>query len=601
MKRLLTATRGAVVLGSCVLAACSGRVGDDDGRSGDESGDGVEDDDVTDEGNGGNGGRGGRGGSSGQGGSGGEGGVNPFERNPNHPLSCASTSGRKPGASPVVRLTSAEYNNTLRDLVPGGAALPKQELPLENEIDGFSNNVRAQTASPALVEAYEEGARAAAAKAVAQINELVTCRPTGAEQEKTCGGTFIDTFGARAFRRPLTADESTRLKTFFAGVHTTHGYLAAIETTVAAMLQMPQFLFRTELAGKPDDGAVALTGYEIASRLSYLFWDTMPDAELFAAAKDGKLDTADGVARAAERLMADPRARTVVADFHRQWLDMARIENRAAKKSTSAFPAFTPALGTSMTAATRRFLERIFWDDGARLGALLTDPQAEADKTLAPLYDANVAGAGLETVALDDTKRVGLLGQAGVMAGLAHEGLHSPVLRGVFVLSRLLCAEPNPAPPDANTTLPTPPEGSDIKTTRERFEKLHEVGSCKGCHEIIDGVGFAYEAFDGMGRFRTQENGVDVKTQTAVVGTSDMDATYEGAVPLAQALAKSEQVHQCVVTEWFRYAFSRTPTEEDGCTIVPLTDAFLASGGDMKSLVMELVRSDAFRYRSTLP
>lgn len=591
MKRWPTAR--SIVWGIAVfLCSCSGSI----------SGSNEEPSD-TDSGNsrGGSGGSRRNGGSAGGGAAGGSTGVDPFDRNPVLPLACADPKGVHPGASPIVRLTTTEYNNTLRDLIPGGGSLAPQVLPLENETEGFTNNVQAQTSSPALVEAYEEGARAAAAKAVAALGQLVPCKPSGAAEEATCAQTLIESFGARAFRRPLEADEVTRLKGLFVALRDQHGYQAAVETTVSTMLQMPQFLFRTELAGRKVGEAVALTGHELASRLSYLFWDTMPDAELFAAAKAGKLDSVDGVAAEAARLFADARARPVIADFHRQWLDMKRIEDRADKKSPEVFPGLAPTLGASMNAATRRFVERVFWDSGARLGTLLTDDKADADATLAPLYGATVSGAGMQTVALDGRRQLGLLGQAGVMAGLAHEGLHSPVLRGIFVLDRLLCAKPQPPPQDANTSLPSVPPGSDIKTTRQRFEQLHEVGSCKGCHKIIDGVGFAFESFDAVGRYRENENGAPVNTETTVVSTSDVDGTYAGAVPLVQALARSEQVHQCVVTEWFRYTLSRNPDEQDGCTIRPLTDALLASKGDMKDLVLRLVQSNAFRFRSPLP
>lgn len=580
--------RATVMACTAVAAACSGSIGD-----GQQVGSGGTSSHPR--------AQGGATGSSGVGGGSvvvdhtpGPTGVDPWARNPTLALTCASGPGPHPGASPVVRLTARQYANTLRDLLPGAGVT--QDLPLENTVAGFTNNVTSQTASPDLVEAYEAGARALAAKAVQQLATIAGCNPTAAADEPACGSAFIAKFGQRAFRRPLDDAEKQRLAAFFASERTTYGFKAAIEDVASAMLQSPQFAFRVELGGVASNGVAPLTGYEVANRLSYLLWDAMPDAELMTAASAGKLDSADGVAEQAMRLLADAKARDVVAGFQRQWFDLQRIEGRAAQKATAMFKDWKPDVAASMASATKRFLEHAFWDGDAKLATLLTDAHAYADAQLAPLYGVK-APATMDLVALDASQRAGLLTQVGIQAGLAHDALHAPVLRGVFVLDRLLCAPPAPPPPGVNQNLPDPPAGMPT-TTRQRFEQQHESGSCRSCHKIIDGVGFAFERYDALGGYRTDENGVSVDSSTSITGTSDVDGKYPDAVALSKALARSEQVGQCVVTELFRYALSRTESEEDGCTLKPLTDDFLASGGDMRGLLTSLVRSDAFRFRS---
>lgn len=546
---------------------------------------------------GGRGGAAGRGGGASGGGGTGVGHIDRLERNPGLPLTCSDPSAAHPVASPLVRLTNVQLANTLRDLFPG-VSVPAPQLPDENVVSGFTNNAEGQTSSTDLIDAIETSARAVAAAAADNLNKVLPCQPASAADEVACGNQFVTAFGRRAFRRPLRDDEAKRFQTFFASARGTYGFKTAVQLVIGGMLQTPQFLYRVEVGkGSPSGGAVALDDWELAARLSYLLWDTLPDDQLAAAADKGELSDAKKLDAQAQRLLNDARARPVVARFHEQWFDLARAERNAANKSKQKFPSFSPDVATSLSTSTRKFIEHAFWDDGGGLNALLTEARGYVDAKLAPIYGMSSGPSELTLTSLDSGQRAGLMTQAGLLAGLAHETLHAPVLRGVFILDRLLCANVQPAPPGVNTSLP---DVTKPMTTRQRFEQVHETGSCKSCHVSIDGAGFTLESFDALGAFRTKEDGLDVDDRGKLTGTSDVDGEVRGAVELGRKLAGSEQVAQCVVTNWLRYGLSRTEQPEDGCTIADLTDGLIASKGDVRGMLLDLAASSAFRTRTPI-
>jgi hypothetical protein len=197
-------------------------------------------------------------------------------------------------------------------------------------------------------------------------------------------------------------------------------------------------------------------------------------------------------------------------------------------------------------------------------------------------------------------RRAGILTQAGVLAALAKPQFDSPVFRGLFVLQYLMCEQMPPPPPDV-PPLADPKAGDPPRTTRQRQEQSHSPPTCAACHKRIDGIGFGFEHYDAVGHWRTQDNGVPVDATGEFVGTLDMDGKFDGAVDMARKLAGSAQVRACAATQWFRYAFGRIETPDDACALAPLVDAFEASRGDMKALVVSIATSDAFRFRQVTP
>jgi hypothetical protein len=358
----------------------------------------------------------------------------PSNTSTTEPLVCDATNEHAIGPSPLRRLTRNEIRNTIRDLFP--TITVTIDLPADSLVDGFENNETAQTASPILVEKW--------AKAAAEIGDAARatapCKPATESERPACAKTFVDSFVPRAYRRPITTEERERLAAFVVEQARTQGFETAIAMLIDGVLQSPSFLYR------PEESTDALSGYEVATRLSYLMWQTMPDATLFEAAKNGELENREGIEKHARRMLADPRAKTAIADFHRQWLQIDKMTTMARDKTL--FPAFTDATPAALAESTKLFVDHQFWNGS--FDALLTEPRAFVNDTLAPLYGLPAPGSATPVLLnLDPKQRAGLLTQAGFLASKAHEKFDAPILRGVFVLERFLCAPPPHARRDA--------------------------------------------------------------------------------------------------------------------------------------------------------
>lgn len=496
------------------------------------------------------------------------------------------------GKAPMRRLNRTEYLNTVRDLF-APIELPELNVTADKAVDGFDNNVETQTVFPVLVEAYYGAALDISAAAVQNLSALLPCPSGSPAEQASCGKQFAASFGEKAYRRPLTAAELSGFETFLEVESAKHGFSTALEMLIQGILLSPHFLYRPEF-GAPDPSkpaAAPLTGYELASRLSYFLWQTMPDEALFAAAASGALETQAGLESEALRMVDDPRARAAVADFHRQWLELDQIKTMS--RDTALFPAFNDTVPAHLHEASARYLDHLFWESEGTLDELLLAPKAYVNDALAPLYGLPPTGSqDLALVDLDPARRAGFLTQAGPMAGMAHEKFDAPILRGVFVLERLLCSPPPPPPPNV-ADIPPPEAGSGPMTTRERIEKTHVAAACKGCHETIDNLGFAFNNYDAVGQFRTEENGLPVDA----TGAHPELGAYNGAIELSKQLAGSERVKACVVTHWFRFGMGRSEATDDACELDRLKASFDASGGSFRDLVVDIVRSDSFRYR----
>jgi hypothetical protein len=491
----------------------------------------------------------------------------------------------------VARLTNQQYANTLSALFPG-LTIQAVTLPVDNAVGGFENVSVAQTQSAELIEGYRATAQAAATAATVDLTKVLPCTVKTAADEIPCGQQFIASFGKQAYRRPLTADETTRMTSFFTTARTTYDFKTAIGMLIQGFLQAPQFLYRLQL-GVTDvqNGLVALTQYEMASRLSYLIWNSMPDKALMTAADGNQLSTPDQVEQQARRLLTDPQAHAAVASFHRQWLRFSNMENLV--KDTTVFPQWNAAMEQAMVDSVKQFVDHEFWDVGT-LDSFFTDNHVYVNDALAPVYGLPAPGStALTLVAADATQRAGIMTQAGLLAGFAHEVYDSPVLRGVFVLDRLLCAAPPPPPPGVNLSLPATISGP--QTTRQMFATGHEQGTCAGCHTRIDGIGFGFESYDAIGAWRTTDNGLPVDHTGNVTGSKDIDGPYNGAIELANKMAASEGVQECVASKWLGYALGLETVSSAALT--PIAQNFIAGGRNLQELLVAVVKSDAFRFR----
>ncbi|HVJ15745.1 MAG TPA: DUF1592 domain-containing protein [Polyangiaceae bacterium] len=507
------------------------------------------------------------------------------------PLDCSGTGAPSVGVTPLRRLTRSQYSHTIRDLL-GLSGDHAARLSLDEKVGLFYSNAN-NPVTELLVEQYMTTADELAAQAVAtQMTTLVPCDPA-VEDPAACGAKFVDSFGLKAFRRPLLPEEQTLMVTLFNAGLQDGGFNDGVERVVSATLQSPQLLYHVELGALPAGSAetVALDQYILGSRLSYFLWDSTPDAELLRAAGAGELSTPEALRLQAQRLLDDPRAAETIAGFHKQWLGTDHLDDL--EKDAEQYPDFSPELKAAMLQETARFSDFVIRSGDGLLDTLLTAPFSFLDPPLAELYGVTLPAGHdpLTPVDLDPTQRSGLLTMAGVMAVHSHANQGSPIRRGKMVRENILCQPLQPPPPGADIT---PPEPDPNASTRERFEQHRTEPTCAGCHSLIDPLGFAFENYDGIGTFRTMEAGKLIDASGELTAT-DIDGTFVGAGELSKKLATSPQVRDCLAQHWFNYAFGRTRGDADGCSMTSLTGAFAASN-NVRDLLLALVTTDAFRY-----
>jgi hypothetical protein len=318
----------------------------------------------------------------------------------------------------------------------------------------------------------------------------------------------------------------------------------------------------------------------------------MPDDALFAAAAADALQTPQQVADQANRMLADPKAHPAITQFFSEWLGVDEIDN--APKDPTTYADYTPQVRDAMQAETAAFADWVMWQSDAKLGTLLTAPVSFVNESLATIYGiTGVTGTALQQVQLDPTQRAGVLTQAAVMTVLGKADRSSPVLRGKFVREKLLCQQV--APPPQNIVITPPPIMPGV-STREMFTMHSQVQPCKGCHTLMDPIGFGFENYDGIGQWRSVDQGQPVDASGSLSG-SDVDGAFGGAVDLAHKLAQSSEVRDCVATEWFRYAMGRGESTDDACSLQSLKQSFTASQSDMRQLLVAVTQTAAFRYR----
>jgi hypothetical protein len=497
--------------------------------------------------------------------------------------------------APMRRLSRAEYLATVRDLFPG-VALGDVVIGRDPAEHGFENRADLLNPQPLLIEQYNTAASEIAVLVMENPAAVVPCDPdtTG---ESACGAQFLGAFGARAFRRPLTQEETATYQAFFdAELAADSGFVGAVQLTIEAMLQAPQFLYRLEL-GEPDPaapGLARLTPYEVATRMSYLLWGSTPDESLLESAAAGRLATAAEREQEARRMLDDPRARDMLVEFHRQWLDFDGLSNEA--KDPVTYPDYDAALEAAIREESDRFVASVMWEGDGTVRSLLTSTRTEVDSRLAQLYGVSAPDGDWTKVDLDPTERSGLLTRAGFLASRAHQVAGSPPLRAVFVLERLLCQSPPPPPADADLSEPAAASDDTDKTNRQLFEERLAPAACKGCHATFTDLGYAFENYDAIGAYRTEDNGLPVDA-TGAFALGDTDWKIAGPLDLSEKLAASAEVERCVTRFWFEYAIGRAAEKSDACRVDALGEAFAAAGGDVRELLVALVAEPAFAVR----
>jgi hypothetical protein len=436
----------------------------------------------------------------------------------------------------VARLTHAQYNSTVGALLGVTNKPATSFAPDASEGYSFDNGINLRVdgrLGPQYRAAAEELAEKVAADA-GFLARIVAC----SEQTAGCSDQLIAELGKRAFRRPLTAAEQTRFATLFGRgaelVGSGNAFRDGVRLLVEALLQSPQFLYRTELSNAAGaDGLIQLDSWEMATRLSYFLWGTMPDQALFEAAAAGKLAAPGDVTAAAQRLLADPKASASVISFHAQALRFARFQKVAPDKTK--YPTAPPDMAAKVREAAELFVKDVVFDAQGGISELLSAPFAYADSGLAPIYGKSVSGAGLQKLTFAPGERAGYLMQAGFLASNAYAIRTDPIHRGLFVQRDVLCRTIPDPPPGASMT-PLPPTSDTIKTTRDQIEVLTAPAGCIGCHTLINAPGFAFEAYDAIGALRQTENATVIDT-TGTTTIDNQPVSFQNAVELVQALA----------------------------------------------------------------
>ncbi|MEZ5402694.1 MAG: DUF1592 domain-containing protein [Bryobacteraceae bacterium] len=486
---------------------------------------------------------------------------------------------REAGEKKVLRrLTHSQYDRTVRDLL-GDFTLPSKQFPPEDFIEGFKTQYEGQSVSPILAEAYGTAAETLAAN----------------WRGEDTGPRFVAEFGKRAFRRPLTKEELTE----YGGLYKAGRARLVIE----AMLQSPAFLYRMETTTVKEHQP-----YARATRLSYMLWDTMPDAELFRAAERGELDTPAGVAGQVKRMLADGKARQAIDEFASQWFRFDTVLTMV--KERRSYPQFTRELALAMTEETRRLVADLVWNDGNFMD-LYTAGYTFLNPDLASLYKLPPPTEEFARVDLPDASgRAGVLGHASFLAMTSKPSDTSITARGLFVREHFLCQQVPQPPPGVNANLPVQSADKPM-TNRERLQ-VHLVNpACASCHNLIDPIGYGLENFDGVGAHRASmridlpryNRREDVKTVEIPIDaagwiTGIRESDFATPRTLGRILADNPQCQECVVKQFFRFTMGRHETPADKPVIDRIVADFRQSGFRFQRMLESFVQWTEFPARA---
>lgn len=497
--------------------------------------------------------------------------------------------------APLRRITRFEYNNTVRDLL-NVTTSPANSLPGEEQGNGFGNDADALGVSRLLVDGYRTVAQQVAAQVTVDataVDALTTCSPT-VVGEAACRQTFLTSYLARAFRRPAAAEEVASYDATFATGQMLGGdFASGVRAVVERSLQSAQFLYRVEL-GEPFDVALNLgrpSGYEMATRLSYLIWGSMPDPALFDAAAEGRLADKAGVLAEARRMLDDPRARESLRHFHAMLLGTGGLDHL--ERDAGYYPTFKPGMGALFREETERFLDDVIWSGAGDLATVFTAPYTFVNGALATFYGIQgVTGDAFQKVSLDVTRRAGLLTQASILTLTTPGSRTDPVVRGKWIYTKILCGTVED-PPLNVPKLPDPVPGQSV---RERLTMHRQDPACQGCHAVMDPLGLPFEHFDGVGLWRDTDNGaaIDVSGEVPEI---DVAGPFNGVVELAQKVAQSGDVRSCYAGRYLTYAYGRSITASDECSRTAVETTFEQSVGNIKELMLAVTQTDGFLFR----
>tara|TARA_R110002124_G_scaffold68091_8_gene184655 strand:+ start:9495 stop:11120 length:1626 start_codon:yes stop_codon:yes gene_type:complete len=491
------------------------------------------------------------------------------------------------------RLTEPQYRQSIADIFGDSVRIYGRFEPDYRRDHLLAVGSAWATVSPSGFEQYEQMARGIAAQVLGDEtrSQFLHCEPAAANPHfDECTQSFLAHYGERLFRRPLTADElASRADVVTQVVNQGGDVYDGLQYALASLLVSPEFLFRIE-AVEPDPeypGEQRMTGASKAARLSYFLWNTTPDAELLVAAQRGELHDAAGLRRQVARLLESPRLQ---AGMRSLFADMLRFDTfRELSKDVELYPVFTSAVAQAMQEQTLQMLIQHLLVENGDYRELFTRESMPMDRSLGMVYAVPVASPdGWESYRFAEASaRGGLLSQASLLSLHAHAGSSSPTLRGLFVRETFLCQSVPPPPADVDFTL----EDGFTKeaTARERLQRHRSEPVCAGCHHLMDPIGLTLEQFDGVGMFRTRENGAVIDASGELDGRQ-----FSGAKGLGQALSEHPRVPECLVNTVYRFAGGPENTASQRELLQSLNTQFAASGYRLRDLLLQLATSNDF-------
>jgi Protein of unknown function (DUF1592)/Protein of unknown function (DUF1588)/Protein of unknown function (DUF1585)/Protein of unknown function (DUF1587)/Protein of unknown function (DUF1595)/Planctomycete cytochrome C len=507
---------------------------------------------------------------------------------------------KDPGRVTLRRLNRAEYNNTIRDLV-GIDFHPADDFPGDDVGYGFDNMGDVLSLSPLLFEKYLAAAEALVSRALADAaarRRIFNCQPadfkgdaSGTAEDK-CARKILENFARRAYRRPLHPGELDRLAGFVQMARAGgDNFDSGIRLALEAILTSPHFLFRVEQDRRPNDPTAIhpISEFELASRLSYFLWSTMPDDVLFELAEKRQLRK--NLEAQVRRMLHDPRIRALTDNFADQWLQLRNLKGMT--PDPVQYPSFDPALRAAMQQETELFFEAILKEDRSILDFIDAD-FTFVNEGLARHYGIpGIKGDSFRRVQLPAGVRGGLLTQASILTITSNPTRTSPVKRGKWILENILGTPPPPPPPD----VPELKETKDAVLTgslRQRMEQHRANPMCASCHQRMDPLGFAFENFDGVGAWRDKDGNFPIDAS----GTLPSGQTFQGPRELKAILKNQRELFcRCLTEKVLTYALGRGMETYDRCTVDHIAEALAGHNYQFSTLIVEVIKSDPFQMR----
>jgi Protein of unknown function (DUF1592)/Protein of unknown function (DUF1588)/Protein of unknown function (DUF1585)/Protein of unknown function (DUF1595)/Protein of unknown function (DUF1587) len=512
---------------------------------------------------------------------------------PTDKAACATAPVPIPAAR-VWRLTHTQYKNSLLGAF-GFAGTKVDSFPADGRLEGYANAADALAASTLLTDYYYKASLEVASDVAQRGTTFVGCA-LNELSSGPCLSTFLEKVGQKSWRRPLSADEITKLTKLYNDVAGPNGPELGLKSVVQALIMSPNFIFRTELGTATTPGQTTdLTDFELAASLSYTLWDGPPDDALYQLAASQKLHEPETLIAEAKRLLTTTdKASAALDSFVTQWLGTDTLPT--AQKNATVFPGFDATVAQDMLTETNQLVNDVVFDKGGdrTLKTLLTASYGYVSAKTSDIYGVDSTATTPTRTDLPKNERRGILTQASFLTANAAADGTNLVGRGRFVRETFLCAAVDP-PPAAFVFDPS--KITDDMTGREKFDIHAKNPACAGCHNLFDGIGFAMEQYDGIGKYRTTDKGKMIDPSGTLPMLDGSTIKFANFVELVDKLSATPDVYDCFSSQYFMYALGRKPEQVDGCEVAGIATQFAGSGYKLDALMLAIIGSPSFRTR----